>query len=308
MSVTDNISPSTQIPAKPSCLGQLKYSFLKGMFRTVGKLSKGIQIGWQYGFDSGESLDYVYENQADGIGPLGKLLDRFYLNSAGWKGIRKRGTNIKETIRWAINSSLESKENAPAAVELVDIASGPGRYVIDVLAYSQLKGLVQAHLFDVDRNGLAFGKKRAENLGIDKIEFQYRDAFAEETDPNIKGRADVAIASGLYELFSDNAMVSRSLSILAERVRDNGFLIYTNQPWHPQLEFIAEVLTNRHGQPWVMRCRSQEEMDELVRNAGFEKLSMKSDDAGIFTVSVARKIRNCGDGHSFRKMETTVAA
>jgi SAM-dependent methyltransferase len=193
-------------------------------------------------------------------------------------------------------------------VELVDIASGPGRYVIDVLAYSQLKGLVQAHLFDVDRNGLAFGKKRAENLGIDKIEFQYRDAFAEETDPNIKGRADVAIASGLYELFSDNAMVSRSLSILAERVRDNGFLIYTNQPWHPQLEFIAEVLTNRHGQPWVMRCRSQEEMDELVRNAGFEKLSMKSDDAGIFTVSVARKIRNCGDGHSFRKMETTVAA
>jgi len=304
MSVTDKISQSNQIPSKPSCLNQFKYGVLRGMFRTVGKLSRGIQIGWQYGFDSGESLDYVYENQAEGVGPLGKALDRLYLNSAGWNGIRTRGANIKEAIRGAIYSSLETKD----AVELVDIASGPGRYVLDVLAGTQLKGIVLAHLFDVDNNGLAFGKERAKDLGIDSIEFQYRDAFAEETDPAIKERADVAIASGLYELFSDNAMVSQSLSVLAERVRDNGYLIYTNQPWHPQLEFIAEVLTNRYGQPWVMRCRSQEEMDGLVRAAGFEKLSMKADEAGIFTVSVARKVPKHDAGASFRTLASSVAA
>ena len=31
--------------------------------RTLGRLSEGIQTGWRTGFDSGVSLDYVYENQ-----------------------------------------------------------------------------------------------------------------------------------------------------------------------------------------------------------------------------------------------------
>ena len=53
-------------------------------------------------------------------------------------------------------------------------------------------------------------------------------------------------------------------------MEDGGLLIYTNQPWHPQVEFIARVLTNREGNPWIMRRRSQAEMDALVRAAGFD--------------------------------------
>jgi hypothetical protein len=53
---------------------------------------------------------------------------------------------------------------------------------------------------------------------------------------------------------------------------------------------IARVLTNRDGCPWVMRRRTQAEMDDLVHAAGFQKLSMEIDDAGIFTVSVAQKV------------------
>jgi hypothetical protein len=67
-------------------------------------------------------------------------------------------------------------------------------------------------------------------------------------------------------------------------------LLYTNQPWHPQLEFIARCLTNHDGQPWIMRRRTQAEMDDLVRAAGFEKVAMEIDEFGIFTVSLARKV------------------
>jgi hypothetical protein len=49
------------------------------------------------------------------------------------------------------------------------------------------------------------------------------------------------------------------------------------------------VLPNRDGDPWVMRCRSQAEMDQLVVEAGFRKLDMLIDDAGIFSVSLAVK-------------------
>ena len=70
---------------------------------------------------------------------------------------------------------------------------------------------------------------------------------------------------------------------------EGGYLIYTGQPWHPQLEMIARVLTNREGQPWIMRRRTQEEMDDLVHAAGFHKQEMRVDEHGIFTVSLARR-------------------
>ena len=38
-----------------------------------------------------------------------------------------------------------------------------------------------------------------------------------------------------------------------------------------------------------MRCRSQQEMDELVEKAGFYKIQQWIDDDGIFTVSLAVK-------------------
>jgi hypothetical protein len=76
---------------------------------------------------------------------------------------------------------------------------------------------------------------------------------------------------------------------LADAIKPGGYLIYTNQPWHPQMEFIARVLRNREGRPWIMRRRTTAEMDELVRAAGFEKLEMEVDEWGMFTVSIARR-------------------
>src|SRR5213075_3575978 len=103
-------------------------------------------------------------------------------------------------------------------------------------------------------------------------------------------RPNIAIASGLYELFPDNDCIIQSLRGIADAMDAGGYLIYTNQPWHPQVELIARVLTNREGQPWIMRRRTQAEMDELVRAAGFEKIAQEIDPWGIFTVSVARRV------------------
>ncbi|HUY87285.1 MAG TPA: class I SAM-dependent methyltransferase family protein [Pirellulales bacterium] len=100
----------------------------------------------------------------------------------------------------------------------------------------------------------------------------------------------IAVVSGLYELFPMNDPIRRSLAGLADAIEPGGLLIYTNQPWHPQVEFIARVLTNREGRPWIMRRRTQAEMDELVREAGFEKLRQEIDRWGIFTVSMARRV------------------
>jgi hypothetical protein len=54
---------------------------------------------------------------------------------------------------------------------------------------------------------------------------------------------------------------------------------------------IARALnSHRDGVAWVMRRRTQAEMDQLVRDAGFEKVMERIDGWGIFSVSLARRI------------------
>src|SRR5690242_11717405 len=50
----------------------------------------------------GHELDYVYRNRPSGITPAGKLIDWFYVNSVGWRGIRVRKENIETMLGEAI--------------------------------------------------------------------------------------------------------------------------------------------------------------------------------------------------------------
>jgi alpha-beta hydrolase superfamily lysophospholipase/SAM-dependent methyltransferase len=253
---------------------------------TLGRLSRGVRLGWRTGFDSGQTLDYVYENRPRGALLLGKWIDRAYLNSIGWRGIRQRRTNLESLLEEAIR--LVRKEGQPA--RLVDIAAGPGRYILETIRSLGDDGeALTALLRDNVEANLVAGRAIAGAAGLKNVTFQLGDAFDEASLAAIEPRPNVAIVSGLYELFSDNEPVRRSLRGLARAIEAGGYLIYTNQPWHPQVEMIARVLINRNGRPWIMRRRTQEEMDDLVREAGFEKLNQEIDPWGIFSVSLARR-------------------
>jgi SAM-dependent methyltransferase len=171
---------------------------------------------------------------------------------------------------------------------LLDIASGPGRYVLETM--HALPAIpISAVLRDYKQENLDAAARLRDELGLDQVALQLGDAFDRAALAAVTPRPTIALVSGLYELFPSNEPVLRSLRGLAEAVEPGGHLIYTNQPWHPQVEFIARTLTNREGRPWIMRRRTQAEMDELVRTAGFEKVSQEIDPWGIFTVSTARR-------------------
>lgn len=271
-------------PGPVSPATRMGYAVSRAFLKTVGRLSHGVALGWRTGFDSGESLDHVYGNRARGVTSLGRLIDRVYLNSPGWRGIRARKQNLEDLLARA----ARELHAAGYPVRVLDIASGPGRYVLETI--QRLAPIpVTSVLRDRDEAGLAAGRRLVESLGVRGVVHERGDAFDPESIAAVRPRPTIAIASGVYELFADNAMIARSLSGLHAALEDDGMLIYTNQPWHPQLAFIAGVLVNREGKPWVMRCRSQAEMDALVRRAGFEKIAMETDEHGIFTVSLARK-------------------
>lgn len=256
---------------------------------SLGRLSKGIRLGYRTGFDSGRSLDYVYANQAQGALGIGKIIDKVYLDSAGWRGIRTRRVHMQQ----ALDEALDRLVDAGQTPRILDLATGAGRYVLDVLEQRQGLG-IRACLRDNVEGNLEQGRELARDMGIEGVDFELGDAFDADQVATTSPAPNLGVVSGLYELFPDNTGVRRSLAGMANALRKGAeasgeaYLVYTGQPWHPQLEMIARTLPNRDQQPWVMRRRSQAELDALVREAGFEKIGTRIDADGIFTVSLAR--------------------
>ncbi|MEZ5384976.1 MAG: bifunctional alpha/beta hydrolase/class I SAM-dependent methyltransferase [Prosthecobacter sp.] len=264
----------------PSLRG-LSYIIQRAALGTTGRLSQGIRIGHATGFDSGESLDYVYENKPRGNLLVGKVIDYFYLNAIGWRGIRQRRACMNQALRFA----LKQVRDSGLPLQLMDIAGGAGRYLLDVLDEPDLKILCR----DWSESALATGRATAQQMGVsERITHVRGDAFDEASLSAVEPKPSIAVVSGLYELFPENEKLQRSLRGLFSAVNPGGWLIYTGQPWHPQVEMIARTLTNRDGQYWIMRRRPQGEMDALVEAAGFKKEKQWIDDFGIFTVSIAR--------------------
>jgi alpha-beta hydrolase superfamily lysophospholipase/SAM-dependent methyltransferase len=267
--------------------GSGRFAVARAGLKLAGRLSRGIEIGWRSGFDSGLSLDYVYKNEPTGWSPLGRLIDKSYLNSVGWRGIRQRKENLNKALRDVILKV--HRENRP--VRILDIAAGAGRYVIETIRDME-EIPISAMLCDYKEENVEAVRALADELNVNGAVIARRsDAFDPESLAKIQLPATIGIVSGLYELIPTNEPVLNSLCGLADAIEPGGYLIYTNQPWHPQLEFIAHVLVNREGERWIMRRRTTAEMDELVRAAGFEKIDMEIDQWGMFTVSVARRGR-----------------
>jgi hypothetical protein len=255
--------------------------------RIGGLFSKGIALGHRTGFDSGLTLDYVYRNEPQGRGMIGRWIDRTYLESIGWRGIRQRKLHVEELLREAMKR-LRAKG---MPVRVLDIAAGSGRYVLEAFEGADVKP-ESVLLRDYSELNVEAGTKLIAEKGLAHIAcFRKGEAFDREDLAAIEPKPTLGVVSGLYELFADNTLVRRSLAGVAAAVPAGGYLVYTGQPWHPQLELIARTLTShRQGQAWIMRRRIQGEMDQLVEAAGFRKIEQRIDEWGMFTVSLAERV------------------
>ena len=123
----------------------------------------------------------------------------------------------------------------------------------------------------------------------ENISFVNYDCFDKETYKKINYTPNIVIISGVFELFENNNMLENTISGVAEILDKNGAIIYTGQPWHPQLKQIALVLNSHKGndKSWLMRRRSEKELDSLFENYNLKKEKMLIDNDGIFTVSLA---------------------
>jgi SAM-dependent methyltransferase len=266
-------------------VARLRWWPLRMLLGSVGRLAKGIRIGHRHGFDSGTMLDYVYLNRPHGWLGIGRLIDRAYLSAIGWRAIRARRALLTDVLR----ERIEANRAAGRPTRILDVAAGPGRYLQDLLLGEQTPGDVRILCRDRAPDGLRRGAELAatrELLG--RIHYEVGDAFdPAPTEQALGGRPDVIVVSGLYELILDDDVVRRSIGRLRDLLAPGGTLVFTTQVEHPQLAMIAGVLTNRDGEPWVMRCRPVGDVETWARTAGFDAISSRTEQVGLFTVTTA---------------------
>ena len=255
------------------------YRFEKWALGKFGHLSEGMTVGLTHGFDSGASMDYIYKNTPQGKWGVGRWMDKSYLNAIGWRGVRIRKGHLLQQVEKAIQA-LQAQGKK---VKILDIAGGVGNYLFDI---KERHPEVEIVINEFLPTNIQKGEQIIKERGYQHIRFTNYSCFEADTYRKLNYTPNITIISGIFELFGDNALATEAIKGVVS-ISDNGYIVYTGQPWHPQLKTIAFVLKSHQEKDWVMRRRSQRELDGLFALQGVKKESMLIDDFGIFTVSLA---------------------
>jgi len=262
----------------------LKHTLARLFLRTLGRTSTGVRLCLDTGLTSGKMLDYVYRNEASGCCGIGKLIDRRFLANAGWEAVRLRRKHLEDLLQRAV-ASLRRRGSE---VSMLDIASGPGAYVIAVVQAVGEENL-SARCCDFDERWVREGQAAADAKGLKRVRFQQGDAFDREAILAFSPRPNIAIASGFYDWITEDDDVKRSLAILFEALEPGGYLVLTNQVSHPDLGFVSAVFTDFHQQPLRMKMRAVARIREWLEQCGFIQEETLVDSREYYSVTLARK-------------------
>lgn len=264
---------------------EIKRALLTLTIRTIGRLSRGLNISSEHGLTSGLMLDYVYDNRSHGKFFIGKFLDRIFLNNVSWRAIRQRKQNLKEQIKLAIG---ENRAKGKKTV-ILDVAAGPAQYLIDVMSEVG-EDDVFAVCRDIDEKWVAFGREKAGEAGLKNIAFEKRDAFDENALSSVSPRPNVVVASGLYDWIMNDELVKRSLKLCCSVLDENGTIIFTNQAGNKQIDLVRKAFLDFNKEPLRMKTRSPEMLNGWAMEAGFrDTVATVMDKWGFYSVARIKK-------------------
>ncbi len=234
--------------------------------------------------DSGVTFDHIYLNKAKGYYFIGRLVDRILLDFPSLKATRGRWSYIAdEILRIAEEISPGGGE-----VDVVDLASGVSRYLVD-LAKKTTKFKLQCLCLDKDMESLTIGRKISEGG-----QFRYcrTDLFASRKLINLgmrrNWRPNIAIATGLVEYLNDEALASL-LEGLHPALTDRGFVILSSQINNPSRHLMETICRTSESRPWTLIYRQPENIKVVLERCGFSVKRVYIDDLKMYSILTAQK-------------------
>lgn len=235
------------------------------------------------------SIEWVYENEARGVGRLGPVLDRCLLELPAAQAVRNR----RGLLARALHEALVTAGNRPAYV--MSMACGPARELLDVLTALPDPGRLQATCIDIDRQALAFvmesGRKHAV-LGSLRLEQRNLVHLVTGRQSLDLPPLDLAYSIGLIDYF-DDAFVIRLLDYVYDRLRPGGRVILGNfHPDNPSKWFMDHVLG------WRLNHRDEADMNRLFQASKFggpcEEFRYEPQRINLFAIAIRQsQARTC---------------
>lgn len=258
----------------------LQYKLISFLLRNLGTLSDGIKIGYRHGFDSGNIMNYIYDNNPEGSFYIGEAIDKAFLNQKTCKAFRA----IKKIQKDFISNYLN--ERGSEETFIVDMASGKADYIYDVLKEGGVN--VNVLLRDINENTLLESKDIANQMGLtENITYQVGNALDIESLKNISVKPNLVIEVGLYGIIHDDNEIRNHLKALKEILNPDA-LLFNVQTYNEQIELIARALVNQDGEPCVWHLRQAEQLIGWAQEAGFRDPEVVMDPYDIYAVVMMR--------------------
>ncbi|NLU66437.1 class I SAM-dependent methyltransferase family protein [Streptomyces sp. HNM0574] len=260
---------------------RVTWAVVRGALRTVGRAGRSVRLGYRHGFESGMLVDHLYAAEARGLPGIGAAVDRRLLASEEARTVRARGALLQQALREEI--AVRGGE-----IRILDVASGPGRYLLDLLAEDQPGSQLRVVCRDALPACRARGRRLARERGLPEGAVTYEPGDALAPAPLADGGTpDIVVASGLYELVPDDETFLASLERLRALLAPDGTLLFTGLSSPAGTERARQVLTDRNGARLRLRHRPAEEAEAWAMKAGFpaEGLHSRTDASGVCTVT-----------------------
>lgn len=208
------------------------------------------------------SIELMYQNKARGIGALGRVLDRCFLDLVGVNAVRNRcGLLQNEISKVVANSNGE-------VVYITSMACGPARELFELYKNIDNPKVIKSTLIDLDEDALQFVKEKSEYLSIQK----HITMFNENLISLAVGRSsinivpqDLVYSIGLIDYFSDKYVILL-LNYIHKILKPGGKVIlgnfHTSNPNKALMDYVFK---------WKLIHRSEEDMHQLFLQSVFKK-------------------------------------
>jgi hypothetical protein len=238
--------------------------------------------------DAGLSIDYLYRYEPCGINSLGRFVDGVLLRLPAVKATRKK----KDVIIKILQNEAANNVCLCAKTRILDIASGPARYLVDFFDKPSHVDDVEVLCIDSDQESVNLGKV----IGREKpIRFVRGDVFKLGTLRRFSGRVgwkpNIILCTGFFELQND-FVVNRFLKDIYDFMETGGLLLFTSQADNPSKKLMKKAGKRTNGSPWKIYFRDSEKLRRWMIEVGFRDVIISQDFLGMYEYCTGRKVEN----------------
>jgi len=206
------------------------------------------------------SIHQIYQNQPQGRGRIGSMLDRCFLNLPAAVAVRNRRPLLAEEI----NAVVAAKGEAGAHV--TSLACGPAAELFDVYERLEDRTKLTTTLIDVDLQALAFVAERRDKARLQQqmrlLNANLIYVVRERESIQLRDQ-DLIYSIGLIDYFSDKFVI-KLLDYIHNALVPGGKVILGNfHPRNPDKAIMDHVFD------WRLIHRTEDDMNRLFKASAF---------------------------------------